>query len=382
MRTGLVVIRTLLLGVVLVACQRKQPAAPDPLQTFVDARVSARVQIVVERDGETLLDRGSAPDEPASIGAISEQFGAALALTLVERGVVTLDEPLAKFATNDADEVKLERVTLRHLLSHTSGLGSGAPLGSQWEDTQVDYEMLGKLLPRIAGEPLPEMLSRLFARAGLKHTAPCPTDEPPVVLAFGLCSTARDLIRWQRALESGAVIGAASYRAMTEAGTFADGAPHFFGLGVAVLRPGGHNAITRSGRERAPSSFLASFPDDKVRIAIVADPGNKEIGWPIVSFQLKLPRPSSRPISTSELSPLEVSFSPPNRSPTHTVVENGRLVVYAPGREKASLVHIGDHVFESEDRATRVRFEMTNGQVGRVIYSYGDYYVAEKPTRT
>jgi len=61
------------------------------------------------------------PAQPAmryGIGSISKQFTATAVLLLAEEGKLSLDEPIAKYLP---DLTRAKDITLRHLLSHTSG---------------------------------------------------------------------------------------------------------------------------------------------------------------------------------------------------------------------------------------------------------------------
>lgn len=87
-------------------------------------------QLAVHRSGRTetfeLGEQVHAGGSPMTrqarvpIGSISKTFTAALAMTLVSDGDLELDEPLTEYLPQTPDD----RLTLRHLLSHTGGLPS------------------------------------------------------------------------------------------------------------------------------------------------------------------------------------------------------------------------------------------------------------------
>src|SRR4051812_44014459 len=71
--------------------------------------------------------RTGAPVRPETIfqiGSITKTFTATLVLQLVDGGLVTLDEPVRTYLPDLrlADPGALDRITIRHLLSHTSGM--------------------------------------------------------------------------------------------------------------------------------------------------------------------------------------------------------------------------------------------------------------------
>ncbi|MCB8976185.1 MAG: beta-lactamase family protein [Ardenticatenaceae bacterium] len=71
-----------------------------------------------------LADGTPMPSEGAfRIGSISKMFTATVIMQLVEDGVLTLDDPLALWLPDVAAQLPYgDQITLRHLLTHTSGL--------------------------------------------------------------------------------------------------------------------------------------------------------------------------------------------------------------------------------------------------------------------
>ncbi len=84
---------------------------------------------VVVSSGTTAADRPS-PEAPFYIASITKTFVAAIVLRLVERGSVDLDEPASHY-------VELwpaaDRITVRELLGHRSGLPAAAGIDAQDE---------------------------------------------------------------------------------------------------------------------------------------------------------------------------------------------------------------------------------------------------------
>jgi len=69
------------------------------------------------------------------VGSISKSFTALGVLQAIDKGLLTLDDPVKKhlpwFSVNSRfGEAAAERITIRHLLSHHSGLGTWSPLGN------------------------------------------------------------------------------------------------------------------------------------------------------------------------------------------------------------------------------------------------------------
>ena len=111
-----------------------EDAEGDPLASAVDAwandnDISAVSVALVSPDGDVTTLGGSRDGEPPDVnslyevGSLTKTMVAATALLLVESGILDLDVPiqrwLPEFPRGDA-------VTLRHLLSHTSGISDGS----------------------------------------------------------------------------------------------------------------------------------------------------------------------------------------------------------------------------------------------------------------
>ena len=62
------------------------------------------------------------PETVFEIGSVSKQITAAAVMLLVEDGKINLDEKISKYLPNTPEAWK--DVTVRHLLTHTSGVKS------------------------------------------------------------------------------------------------------------------------------------------------------------------------------------------------------------------------------------------------------------------
>jgi D-alanyl-D-alanine carboxypeptidase len=157
--------------------------------------------IVRLRDGERVreLARGEASvDDRFRIASVTKTFVAALTLDLAGRGILSLDDPVAKYepgVVSDASEL-----TIRELLSHRAGLfdytsdpallrgeldpraligiADGKPRSAGYAYSSTNYLVLGIVLQRAGLARLDELLAlRLLGPWGLADT----TFEPGVV---------------------------------------------------------------------------------------------------------------------------------------------------------------------------------------------------------
>jgi CubicO group peptidase (beta-lactamase class C family) len=128
------------------------------------------------------------PETLFQIGSIGKTYVAAAAMRLVEEGKLALDEPVRTYLPDLrlADSGAAERVTLRHLLTHTGGwvgdyfddLGLGddalargvermanldqlTPLGEVWAYNNAGFYLAGRVLEVATGRPFETALHEL-----------------------------------------------------------------------------------------------------------------------------------------------------------------------------------------------------------------------------
>ena len=90
-----------------------------------------------------LMDATPMPPAGAfRIGSITKMFTAAVVVKLAEDGVLTLDDPLAQWLPEVADQLPNgDQITLRHLLTHTSGLANVVEHEAYWADLFAQMEI-------------------------------------------------------------------------------------------------------------------------------------------------------------------------------------------------------------------------------------------------
>ena len=116
-------------------------------------------------------------------------------MLLAEDGALDLDEPVSNYLPNFGEGAKAE-ITIRHLLTHTSGLPAGAvlrgrsraekidratrlaiypPAGARVEYSDIGYVLLWEIAEQATEEPLEEFLQhRLFEPLGMTETGFAP----------------------------------------------------------------------------------------------------------------------------------------------------------------------------------------------------------------
>lgn len=437
--------RLVIVLVVVTGCSRDTPRGSE-LDTVL-ARTAAGapgLTVIVEQRGEIILDRAygladlelDAPamqDTVMPIGSISKQFGAAAVMQLVEAGKLHIDDALAIYLPTFP---RADRITIRDLLRHTSGIADFEydgvwpttmavarsaedmvatfrdmpPLfepGTQWSYSSSNYVLLDLIIQKVSGETLARYLqTHVFDRAGLTSTRICAADQliprrakgydrkqtgwvpappallTPFVLAGGICSTSRDLLHWQHALEEGRVVSADSYRQMVTPGTLVDGTPLGYGFGLFAGSTAGHPVVGHSGGVPGFSSMLSHYMDEDLRIATLVNTRDaRGPAFPIAAVELSFGQASAVPIPAAELAaftstfpftPYEFRFAPDRDQLAFTVFEHG--VAQGP---PTPMVHVGHDTFESPDRDVRVMFTRTQG-----VTTAGELSLGEMTIRT
>ena len=250
------------------------------------------------------------------IGSVTKQFTAAAVLLLEERGKLRVDDPIGKYIKGVP--ASWQPITLRHLLTHTSGIPDSTELASSKEGSIADVHP-SFLFERVRGLPLEsapgtkfnysntgyillgwviEIVSRQTYREFVKQNLFDPlgmTDSgydsstaiiPQRALGYewgvrlrnanyidmraphgagGLYSTTGDLLRWTQALFGGKLLQTGSLEKIT---TPTKGG-YAFGLQVAAKN--GRKRFAHAGGINGFGSFLAYFPASGVTIVVLSN---------------------------------------------------------------------------------------------------------------
>ena len=342
------------------------PASPAPTEpidplaqwpTTISPELSATLQAVVDREraaypapglsvairlpsGETWTgvsgnaslspDRPVTPETVFAVASITKTFVASLILQLAEEGALSLDDPLSDFVP---DFDRAPKVTIRQLLSHTSGIHDYFISGRYREQVFADrkrvwtfdeildfvlrpyckpgrcyhysntnFVLLGRVAERATGNTVAdELRRRFFEPLGLAHTVFQPDQATPEDAAHGhlispgggftdhtgrssVIPTARPRPSPGRPEPSPRRRATWSRgRLRSTAGTSSDpnslaqmtdfSAVPEYGLGTRYLSYLGHSAVGHLGGIRGFVSTVAYFPESGVSIAVTVDRG-------------------------------------------------------------------------------------------------------------
>lgn len=263
-----------------------------------------------------------------AIASITKTFVAALCVLFERQGKLSLDDPIRRYIPElpDAHDAP-QPITLRHLLSMTSGLKDSVEMlrlagywwrgiataddlialvarqpllnfrpGARFLYTNVNFILLARVLERIAGQGFAELLDTTILKS-LGMTATCLRDDPGLVVrdlatgyiptgdgtwtrgewSFGLSgagslvSTVSDLIRWLWILRSGRLAGYDVVAEMRSPPVLEDGSSSRYGLGLSVHHYRGVSIIGHGGSLPGYRSVLAYMPELDLGVVALAN---------------------------------------------------------------------------------------------------------------
>ena len=299
------------------------PALAQPISAEEQARIDKLVtetlektktpsaSIAIVRDGKIVLAKAygkasetipvATPDLAYQIASNSKQFTAMALLLLEDEGKLDLDDKVSKYLPGISGG---DRIALRQLLSHTSGLQDYWPQdfsfaamakpttpqgivdiwakkpldyepGTQWQYSNTGYVVAGQIVEKVTGEPLLSFLQKRifkplgmasvvdmdkaigprfpqgYGRAALGPVRPVTPAAPGWLYAAGeLSMTATDLAKWDIARINRALLPADDWAEQEMTVKLADGKDTYYGLGV-------YNRAS-SGRRGCASSWSSS----------------------------------------------------------------------------------------------------------------------------
>jgi CubicO group peptidase (beta-lactamase class C family) len=261
------------------------------------------------------------------IGSISKQMTAAAVLLLVEEGKINVDEKISKYLPNTPESWK--NVSVRNLLTHTSGIKSYTALGgfelskrysrddfiktlgvqpldfetgTRYSYSNSGYNLLGFIIETVSGKSYWEfMRERIFKPLGMNQTA----DRDPkfiiknratgyewengaligrdydltdVFSAGAIVSTVTDLAKWDAAWRGDTLLKKTSKTLAWTPVLLNDGTPYPYGFGWRFSEIRGHRLIAHSGQTAGFGASISRFVDDDLTVIALTNLGESGMG--------------------------------------------------------------------------------------------------------
>ncbi len=222
-------------------------------------------------------------DTVFDLASVSKLFTSVAVVQLVEEGRVSLESPVAAYLPEFAAAGK-ESVTVRHLLTHTSGFTSWLPLWSKWPDkasriqavmdqpltnapgttylySDLNLITLGVMVEKLRGQPLDVVVhDRITAPLGMADTGYNPTDKARTAATEYQTAPARGMVRGEVHDENAWSLGGVA----GHAGVFST-VDDLATLSQALLNGGtyrGQRILSRKSVEALITNFNGAFPGD------------------------------------------------------------------------------------------------------------------------
>lgn len=299
--------------------ERYQPGQPG-----VAALVAKDGQVIYRKSfgmANLELDVPMTPDMVFRIGSITKQFTAVAILQLMEQGKLSLDDEITRFIPDYPTQG--HKITIHHLLNHTSGIKSYTSMPKFREVRQIDrspmeiidffkdqpmdfapgerylynnsgYILLGYIIEKIFGQTYEEYVNEhLFKPAGmekslygndhivLKNRAygyqPSPggfanSDFISMTLPYAagsLMSNVDDLFKWNQALQSGKLLKKETLELAFKPGKLNDGTPMTYGYGWDMGNLQGSPVIVHGGGINGFLTFASWLPKENVVVVLL-----------------------------------------------------------------------------------------------------------------
>lgn len=318
-----------------------QLPAPEAL---VDKLLSERIDkdgagaaVLVARNGKILFEKGYGladiehhvpvmAETIFRIGSVTKQFTASAILRLQEAGKLKVTDPLSKYYP---DFPRSNEVTLRHLLTHTSGIKdcsvmpefllnitkftSPADLiasiskfpydfnpGLRWGYSNSGYVILGGIIEKVSGQPYGDFLrTTFFAPFGMKNSGEFKNLTPPPGAAIGygyagngfkkapdrdmsrtfgsgiIYSTVKDLYLWNEAVFGYKVLSKENlvdaFTPVITAENKNDKADGGYGYGWEIGRFRGARSISHGGVVDGFLSSLLRLPEQGLTVVVLVN---------------------------------------------------------------------------------------------------------------
>lgn len=293
---------------------------------------SASIAVVVDNKvvyqhayGEANLEKHTpaSPEMRYSIGSISKQFCATAVLMLAEQGKLSLDDKVGKWLP---DLTRANEVTIREILSHTSGYQDYWPQdyvmpemlkpttaqqilkqwakipldfdpGTKWQYSNTNFVIAGLIVEKASGMKFLDFLSKNiftplqmksvinidqetltqtdatgYMRYALGPLHPAPKEGKGWLFAAGeLAMPTGDLAKWDIGMIEQKLLKPESYHQQQTDTLLKDGRDTGYGLGVDVGTNHRHRAISHSGEVSGFTSDNIVFPDDRAAVVVLTN---------------------------------------------------------------------------------------------------------------
>lgn len=319
--------------------QIKESVAINRIFSEWNTADSSGCALGIMRDGQLIYAKGygmanleyNIPNSPSSvfrIGSTSKQFTAACTILLVEQGKLSLDKTLKDIYPDFPDYAK--KITIRHLLNHTSGIRDYLQLAylkglgdddfyqdkdiMKWLVNQSDlnftpgneflysnsgYWLLGQIVQEITGMNMADFAKKeIFDPLGMSNThfhndhtqivknrasGYIPNDKNGFKISMttldmigdgGIFTTINDIKLWDDAYYNPGVLSKKFWEMMTKQGILNNGEVIDYASGLFIGEYKGLKTVSHGGAFVGFRAELIRFPEEHFSVAIFTNRGD------------------------------------------------------------------------------------------------------------
>ena len=408
-------------------------AKADKVDDYVRAEMQRQhipgTSIAVLKDGKIMKAEGyglanvelnvpARPETVYKIGSVSKQLIATGIMILIQDGKLSLDDKISKFLEDAPDTWK--EITVRHLLTHTSGLVREAPgfdplkiqddadviktayplplrfaPGEKWEYCNVGYFSLAEIIRKVSGKPWGDYLTeRLFLPLEMNATRTTTMTEIVQNRANGyvwrdrklqnastyfalrpsgaFLSSVLDLAKWDAALYADKILKQSTLSQVWTPVRLNSGATHPYGFGWELSTVGGHKLVHHGGSLPGFRAQISRFVDDKLSVVVLtngdnADPNLIALGIAALYIPGLIPERTVAKIDPKILDAYTGQYQHPAVVFTVTREGDKLRLQQGPNSEKQDLLpESATNFFTNENR--RLTYSFVKDQKGEVAY--------------
>jgi CubicO group peptidase (beta-lactamase class C family) len=254
------------------------------------------------------------------IGSITKQFTAAGILLLAQEGKLSVDDRISRHLKNTP--VAWTNITIRHLLSHTSGIKSYTGLsgfeltrhltqeqfiraigqhplefqpGESWKYCNTGFNLLGFIIENVSGKKYWDFMNeRIFRPLEMTATRDRRPDDiipnraagyeqtnhvwinrdydlTDVFAAGAIVSNIEDLTKWNAALDCDAILNSSTKEQMWTPAKLNNGKATKYGFGWFIESVERHKNFGHGGSTSGFSASIQRFPDDKLAVIVLSN---------------------------------------------------------------------------------------------------------------
>ncbi len=391
--------------------------------------------VIVRRDGHTIFRKGYGladielgvkiePDMIFRLGSITKQFTATAILMLAEQGKLSLQDEISKYLPPFTSGDK--KVTIEHLLTHTSGIKSYTNMeewlqmwrkdmtpqeiidmskdkpfeftpGERWSYNNTGYVMLGAIIEKVTGKSYEAFVEdKIFAPLAMKHSYYDRTEQviPRRVAGYqkdndgfvnapylsmtqpyaagSLLSSVDDLTVWNDAVFSGKLLKKEWLDKAFSPYHLANGESSGYGYGWFISDFRGHRCIEHGGGINGFTSYALALPDDRVYVAVltnsaIADRMPEPRALRIAELVLDLPAAERKTmiLTSDELDTLTGVYENQDSEARMITRQGEKLFSQRAGGARHEILAASVSEFFFADTPTMIRF--SRDEAGKVI---------------